>query len=315
MHADTPTPAPRRSIGRRVLAWTGRILLGLVALIAVSAGVVYGVSSNRLARLYPATAHPIPVRDDSASIVEGERLVTIRGCNDCHGANMAGRILIDDPAFGRMPTANLTSGRAGGALTPEAFELAVRHGVRPDGSALKIMPSEEYAHLGDEELAAMYAYVRSLPAVNAPLPPTRIGPVAHALYVAGQIPLTPAEKLQADGKGELAHAAAPAAAVTPEFGAYMAKSCTGCHGQKYAGGSHPGMTRPARNLTPHATGIEQWTEQDFVTAISTGRRPDGTMLDTTAMPVKMTSKMSDVEKRAIYAYLRTVEPREFMKND
>jgi mono/diheme cytochrome c family protein len=101
--------------------------------------------------------------------------------------------------------------------------------------------------------------------------------------------------------------------VTPEFGKYIAESCTGCHQVDFTGGPLPGEApgRPlAANLTPDLEeGIGSWTEDDFVTALTTGARPDAAPIDTTAMPVQMTRQMTDVEKRAIYRYLRTVEAK------
>src|SRR5690349_9780891 len=171
---------PRR---RAILRWTARIVGALVALLVVGVGVVYGVTERRIARTYPVHAHSIPVSSDTAVIAHGRRLAAIKGCADCHGANLAGHVMIDDPMLGRIATANLTAGRDGGPLAPEQFELALRHGMRPDGHSLIVMPSQEMSNLSDEDVGAIYSYLVTLPAVKAPRIETRVGPLGRVLTV------------------------------------------------------------------------------------------------------------------------------------
>ena len=59
------------------------------------------------------------------------------------------------------------------------------------------------------------------------------------------------------------------------------------------------------NLTPHETGLRDWTEGDFIRAMREGKRKDGTAISG-FMPWKAYAQMGDAELRAIYAYLRTV---------
>ena len=302
------TPPQRRTRGRTVLVWGARVVGVLVALLVVGVGAVYGVSTSRISRHWDVRAHDVPVSHDTAVIESGKRLARIRGCDDCHGENMGGRVLVDHPMLGRITTANLTAGRAGGALTAEAFELAVRHGVRPDGSGLLVMPAQEYAELSDEDVGALYSYVRSLPSVSAPLPGSRVGPLGHALSVAGQLDLVPAEKIAQDAP----HKAAPPVGMTPEYGRYIAQSCTGCHRQDFTGGPMPGPPggKLVANLTPdQEEGIGRWSEDEFVAAITTGVRPDAGPIDSTAMPIRMTRQLTETEKRAVYRYLRTIEAK------
>ena len=61
------------------------------------------------------------------------------------------------------------------------------------------------------------------------------------------------------------------------------------------------------NLTPHESGLKDWTEADFMRALREGKRPDGTTINE-AMPWKSYGQMGDTELKAIYAYLRTVPP-------
>jgi cytochrome c553 len=303
-------PNPRRPTGRVILRWTVRVLVTVVALVLTAAGAVYGLSERRLhARFTPPSGHALDVRADAATIARGRHLTTTRGCVDCHGENLAGRVMLDDPMVGRLAGANLTAGRRGGALGDREWELAVRHGMRPDGSGLLVMPSQEFTGMSDEDLAAIVAYARTLPAVTEPPPASRAGPLIRALYVGGQVNLLAADEID----HAKPHLRRVDAAPTPAYGKYLAAGCTGCHGPGFSGGKIPGAPPdwgPAANLTPGGN-VGRWSEAQFVHAIRTGQRPDGSRIDGKLMPLKILSQMEDVELRALYAYLRTVPAKEY----
>lgn len=65
----------------------------------------------------------------------------------------------------------------------------------------------------------------------------------------------------------------------------------------------------ASNLTPDpATGIgKRYTEATFITAMRTGRKPEGTQIQP-PMPSEVYQNMTDEDLRAIWAYLQTVKP-------
>lgn len=105
---------------------------------------------------------------------------------------MGGKLWVDEPAFGRLAGANLTSGRGGiGGLTDADLERAIRRGVGRDRRPLILMPAEAFAALSDADLAAMIGYLRTLPPVDRKMPAPEVGPVARALYLRGNFPLLP----------------------------------------------------------------------------------------------------------------------------
>jgi len=62
------------------------------------------------------------------------------------------------------------------------------------------------------------------------------------------------------------------------------------------------------NLTPDMdTGIGSWSEENIITAIRTGERPDGRIL-AAAMPWRAFASLSDSDAKALAAYLRSLEP-------
>jgi mono/diheme cytochrome c family protein len=250
----------------------------------------------------------------AALVARGAHVVATRGCGDCHGANFGGAVVVDDPAVGRLAGPNLTAGGVGATLTDADWELALRHGVRGDGAPLLVMPSTDYAAMTDEDVAAVVAYARSLPAVRTQPPTLRVGPVLRALHLAGKAKIVAAHTLAAQtataGGARPSHVSSIAATPSAAYGAYVAATCTGCHGASLAGGPIDGAPPDwpaARNITPHpSAGIGGWSEADFERLLATGIRPDGRLIDTTHMPVRMTRAMSPVERRALWAYLRTV---------
>jgi mono/diheme cytochrome c family protein len=296
-----------RSPLRRALRWVGRIAVAFVGLVLVSATAVYALSERQLRERRPVAAHGIPVRADSATVERGRHLATIRGCTECHGTNFRGNTIIDDPAVGRIAGPNLTAGGLGPSLTDADWELAVRHGVRRDGTQLKVMPANEFTVLSDEDLAAIVAYARSLPADAHATPESRLGPVIRTLFAIGKVNILPAREVDHAAP----HVASLPADTSVAYGKYVAAGCQGCHNPSFTGGPIPGTPpdwKPAANITP--AGIGHYTRQAFFTALREGRRPDGTALDP-QMPVQMTKHMTDTELTALYAYLRTVPAKPF----
>jgi len=272
---------------------------------------VYTISEVRFNKTYNVEPAEIVIPTDRLSILEGQRLYITRACNTCHGENLEGMVIVDDPAAGIIASKNLTTGKGGigGELSITDFIKAIRHGVDPDNKALKIMPSTDYVSLSDEDVGAIIAYIKSVePADNVP-PQTNPGLVMRALYLAGQVPLLAVESID--------HQTIPAqveAEIGIEFGQYLAVSCTGCHGEGYSGGPNPkappGFKSPT-NLTPDLeTGLGQWTETDFFNAMREGKRPNGQQLDP-FMPWQSYRNMTDTEIKSIWQYLRTLPATQY----
>jgi len=59
------------------------------------------------------------------------------------------------------------------------------------------------------------------------------------------------------------------------------------------------------NLTPHSTGIGNWTVDDFKKALNQGISKDNSII---TFPMPMYSELTDEEITAIYNYLRTIPP-------
>lgn len=286
-----------------LLRWVGGIILGLLVFAAVLAVLTVVIANRRANTLYDVETAVVPVPVDAASIAEGQRLAAIRGCTECHGGDLGGRLFIDDPALGTFHAPNITPGGVVTDYTPAEWDLAVRHGLRPNKQPLFIMPSGDYALMSDEDLGRMIAYFQSLPASNAEWPEARVGIVGRALIATGQLPFA-AQVIDPSQRPP----ARVEPAVSAAYGSYLAQTCTGCHGPDWAGGPVPGAgpdDKPAANLTP-AGHLAGWSQDDFVRTMRTGATPDGRSLDPAQMPWPMTELMTDDELAALYLHFRSL---------
>ena len=244
------------------------------------------------------------------AISRGKRIVTSRlGCAGCHGANFGGHALVDEPMVGRWIAPNITTGQGSVTIgyTASNWDRAVRHGLRRDGRTSS-MPSVDFLNLSDRELSDIVAYIRSMPAVDGDPGKVEFGPVLNVLLALGKVKVMAAFDIDHMAP----HAVEPPdAAATGEFGAHLVQACRGCHALNLSGGKlagDPAMPIVA-NLTPHETGLKDWTEADFIRALREGKRPDGSAISE-YMPWKAYGNMNDTELKAIWAYLRTLEPVE-----
>jgi cytochrome c553 len=195
----------------------------------------------------------------------------------------------------------------GASFQSADFVRAVRYGVDPSGRQLWVMPTYDYNRFSDEDLAAVIAFLTALPPSATSLPESQIRPLGLLLFAAGYLDLLPAEKIDRSASRP------PAVSVdlSPTYGQYLTTiaGCARCHGPGLSGGVVPGAAagaRSAANLTP--TGLGDWTETDFLRAMRTGRRPDGSAIDT-SMPWPYFAQMSDLELRSIWEFLSAVPPR------
>jgi hypothetical protein len=259
---------------------------------------------------------------------------SVLGCMDCHakhdltryGGPVQGPLGGGGDCFGaeRFPGTlcmpNLSPDRQTGlgAWSDGEIKRALREGVSRDGRALfPIMPYREYRALSDSDADAVVAYLRSLPAVNNPIPRAHIDfPVKYLIKLAPRPLDGPVPDPHDD---EIAR------------GQYLARvsGCIACHtpvdprheplrGQELSGGQEFtgafGTLRSA-NLTPHATGLGDRTREAFVGmfkafAVPASALPVVDPKDGTIMPWVSRAGITDADLGAIYAYLRSVPPIE-----
>lgn len=250
-----------------------------------------------------ADAPSTPDAGPQASVERGRYLVDhVAACGDCHtprletGAPDPARYLAGVECFvdvngpeagGCLHTRNLTDHATGLATRSDAeIEDLFRGGVRPNGEALHpAMPYWLYANFTDVDAASIILYLRTVTGVDHTVPAN--DPPFTA-------PAQPAPALAIDD--------VPDGASGNANGKYLAMfSCVDCHTPltdetdprsldttKFFAGNRAfpaaalGLPTPpfpeviyTMNLTPHATGLEDYTAADIAEVLLQGTDPAG----------------------------------------
>ena len=144
---------------KRLLRWIGVALGSVVGLGIVAYAVVYVLSERVLQHTYAIPAVAISIPTDPASIIEGRRLATIRGCfGGCHGKQAEGVVMFDQPMIGRFVAPNLTA--AVRKYSDAELAVIIRNGVRPGGRSMMVMPAEAFVLLTDDDLGRIIAFLK-----------------------------------------------------------------------------------------------------------------------------------------------------------
>jgi mono/diheme cytochrome c family protein len=110
-----------------------------------------------------------PVVPEGVTAPYGEYLVSVTGCHDCHGPELAGG---KSKKPGAKAAPNLTPGGEVSAWTDAQFINTIRTGTTPGGHALDPdeMPWKFFNNYSDDELKAIFLYLQSRPALPTVIP-------------------------------------------------------------------------------------------------------------------------------------------------
>jgi hypothetical protein len=292
-----------------------KVLGVLVLIAAVGIGIfVYTQTSAFDASMDKVYDVPLPTvtrSEDPAVLARGKHLAeAVWPCaaSKCHGSDLAGGETI---AFGPLATLtgpNITGAGLGAAYNDAELARLVKHGIKKDGRSLRFMPTQDMSWIPDSDVVAIVSYLRTVPNVDKPNGPCVVKTLGKVLDRREQVELDVARRID-HAKNE----AVPAPEPTANYGRFLARLCTGCHGQHFSGGKMPGAPPefpiPA-NITFDPSGLAGWTYEDFDKLLTTGVKKNGKNLDK-FMPIEAFGKMDDTEKHAIYEYLKTVPQTAF----
>jgi mono/diheme cytochrome c family protein len=289
---------------RKILSILGLGFLGLIGLLLIAAVLLASAGGRKLSGTYEVLDTSLSVDIEQASLERGKYLVTA-ACLGCHGDNLAGNVLFDEPALGTFYAPNLTAGAGGvgGSYSSEDFVRAIRYGVSPDGTALVVMPSKGYWHYDDADLAAIIAYIGTLPPVDQNYPDKAFTFFGRTLMGIGVFDgMFGADFIDLNNPPP----PAPVRAVTAEYGEYLVNigGCSDCHGETLSGGvSAEPNAPPGTNLTPGGELIG-WDNEDFLTLIMTGKTPTGREVE--GMPWQSYAKLTEDDLSAIFLFLESL---------
>jgi mono/diheme cytochrome c family protein len=168
----------------KFLKW-GAVALGVVAVATLGfVGWVYAASEAHLRSFEAPPAFAAEIPTDAASLARGEHLVVTRGCGGCHGDQLQGQ-----PMWEMVVTPNLASyAREQDVAT---FERALRHGIDHTGRGMYSMPSFSFMNMHDEDVTALYAYLRSAPVAEGPASSTGMPFALRLMLARGQDDVMP----------------------------------------------------------------------------------------------------------------------------
>ena len=313
---ESSTPPAREPRDARTPGVRSRAAIAIVlAVLALGIGVAFSVSEYRLERRHRPVAEQSSRRFaatvDGELIERGRHLVTVVAqCTHCHGSDLGGRELADDPWIGRLHSSNLTGGRGGvgGQLSDGEWEAALRRGVARTGRSLVLMPSAGLAQVSDRDLEAVVAYIRQVPPVDRVAPPRRVGWLTRVLVAIGFAP----DLLAAEEVARLAsrRRVEPGPSRVIDEGEYLVAlaGCRVCHRADLAGGLHP-LSLPGEPVPPDLTRrgpLARFSREDFARAMREGRTPDGRQLDREFMPWPAYAGLGEHEIDAIWRFLEAL---------
>lgn len=277
---------------------------------------------------------------DAALIEQGRYLATAGDCISCHtrpqGVPFAGGLPITTP-FGVIYSANITPDVATGigAWSEREFARALHEGIAADGRYLyPAFPYTAYTKVTDQDVQAIYAYLRSLAPVRYTPPPNELRfPFNSRGLLAGWNLLY----LQS-GR----YVTDPAKSAEWNRGAYLVQGlahCGACHtprnllggertSEALAGGAYldeisdevindrvaPMDERTVRlwsapNLTQASTGLAAWTVDEIVAYLKSGHNARaGAFGPMSVVIARGTSHLSAEDIRAMAVYLKSLPP-------
>ncbi len=294
-------------------------LIRVVILLAIVAAIA-GWFLSAPKRLDQATVAALGTGD----VARGERMFWAGGCASCHAdakAEGEDRLKLGGGAplvtpFGTFVPPNISPDAEDGIgnWSREDFANAMMRGVAPDGSHLyPAFPYTSYARMKPQDVGDLYAYIKSLPAVDGKAAPNQISFPFNIRRGLGLWKLlfvddAPAVTLAAD-----ASAAAKA-------GQYLVEGpghCGECHTPRTLMGA--GGTDTSRwlagaaaaegegrvpNITPQGL---SWSESEIATYLKDGTTPEFDFVGgPMASVVKNMAQLTDEDRAAIAAYLKAI---------
>ncbi len=262
----------------------------------------------------------------------GRTMFFAGGCASCHAAPASDRC--DDPKiknefelpggrclktdFGTFYVPNISPDKEDGigGWTDAQFIKAMREGISPEGTHYyPAFPYTSYQRMPDKDLTDLKAFIDTLPAVKSKVPEHDL-----ALPFRFRAALAPWKWLYLDGKQ---FEPDPAKSDQLNRGAYLVEGpghCGECHSprdllggiiqdKKFSGGPNPEGEGIIPNITPHKTGIADWSEKDIADSLATGLTPEFDTFGGSMVKVQENmAKLAAEDRAAIAAYIKSLEP-------
>ena len=264
----------------------------------------------------------LPVATGAADLANGKTMFAAGGCSSCHATEKqpdktllgGGHALKSE--FGTFYVPNISPHKTDGigAWTDEQFLAAMREGVSPAGSHLyPSFPYTSYQRMLPQDVRDLFAYLKTLPALEGRIRDHDLKfPFNIRLALGGW------KLLFADGQ---VFKPEPGKSAEWNRGRYLVEGpghCAECHSprnalggiiadKRFGGGPDPEGKGYVPNITPHATGIGNWTKKDIAYLLESGFTPEYDSVGGSMSPVVgNTSQLSPEDRNAMAEYLSTL---------
>lgn len=268
---------------RSVPKWAAIAMGGLAGIALAGVAYVYIASELIIDRLYPLPQTHIASVTAAEAVARGAHLAKAYGCSNCHGADLRGRYIEDFGMWSRnLPDLAKT-------FSDDDFDRVMHAGLRPDGTSVsEEMPSDAFRYMPQRDIAAIAAYIRSLPAGgNSPPEPSYGWNARYALlFGAGKTDVMwfPLQK--------------PALDLGPKYATGRQLAMTAC------GECHTTMLEGHGGDTPDLSLVASYERGDFFKLMRTGKAAGNRELRLMSDTARSRfSHFSDEELGAIYDYL------------
>jgi mono/diheme cytochrome c family protein len=257
---------------------------------------------------------------DAALVKRGEYLARAGDCIACHtnpgGPLFAGGLPMPTP-FGTLYSTNITPDKETGIgeWTADQFYSLMHTGRRPDGGLIyPAMPFGSYTKVTREDADAIFAYLRSVPAIHLPNRPNDLNfPYNNRSLILGWRTLFFVEgEYQPD----------PSKSAQWNRGAYLVQGlghCTMCHSpinalggtsesRAFEGGLIPMQQWYAPSLTSNKeAGLGEWSIKDITDLLGTGVSERGAVYGPMAEVVYDSLQyLTDEDLQAMAVYLKSL---------
>ena len=260
----------------------------------------------------------------TADLANGKTMFEAGGCASCHATpkqkdqtRLGGGLALASP-FGTFYVPNISPDAHDGigGWNETQFVTAMTRGVSPEGEHLyPAFPYPSYAHMRVDDLRDLFAYLKTLPAVQGrardhDLPFPFNFRRTLGLWKLMFLDTAPFK---------------PDAAQSAEWnrGAYLVNGpahCAECHSprnllggiiasQRFAGGPNPDGKGWVPNITQK--GLADWSVKDIAYLLESGMTPDGDSVGSSMTEVvRNTGQLSAADRMAMAVYLKSLAPVE-----
>jgi mono/diheme cytochrome c family protein len=275
----------------------------------------------------PQTVPASALAPRNPDLANGRLMLFAGGCPTCHATpeqddrtRLGGGLAIKT-VFGTFHAPNISPDpRNGiGGWSEAEFVTALQKGTSPAGAHyFPVFPYGSYQNMTLADVRDLFAYLKTLPAVDAPSREHAVSfPFNIRRLVGGwKFLFLASERYRPD----------PSQPPAMQRGAYLVNGpghCAQCHSprnalggisasQRFAGGPDPDL-KGEDGWVPNITqkGLADWSEKDIAYMLETGDTPDGDSVGGgMAQVVKNTAQLRPEDRAAIATYVKSLPPVE-----